>query len=163
MTAPHDVLLTPVDPPGPGLAAYLDGDDELAGGGDGWEQVTRPRRKAALEWLAEAAYTLTLPLLMDGMEHHGGDVSVEAGCGRLMSWLRPGPPAGRPPLLAVAGPVRQPSPATRWALSKVEWGEQVRGVDGQRIRQAVTVTLLEHTAAEILTGPAAAARARLGL
>lgn len=156
------VTLTPIAPPGPRIRCHLPGDGVLAGGGGGWEVVPRPRRKAATEWVGADAFTLSAPLLLDGVDLLGDDVdtSVEVECDRLASWLLPTEATKRPPLLLVDGPLPVPAGNPRWVLQGIEWGAAERSRERARVRQEVTITLLEHTAAEILRGPAAAARAR---
>lgn len=161
------VTLAQVSPPGPSQRCHLLGDDNLAGGDAQWDTLPRPRRTSVVEWTGSDLHTLTLPLMLDGfgVRPDGGDVSVEAACELLMSWRRPiaGTNPPRPPTIVVGGPVRQPSYRPWWIVTGLEWGEQIRGGDGQRIQQAVTVALLEHLQGQVLLGPAAAARARAGL
>lgn len=159
------VTLTPVDPTGPGLRFHLVGDDTLAGGTARWDTVERPRRKSATEWVGMDPYTLTLPLMSDGMDDRGGgiDHDVEGALVWLASWAGPSP-SGIPPLLVVDGPVKVPAYRPRWVIAGIDWDDAaVRGTWGGRIQQRFTVTLLEHTAARIMLGPAAAVRAERGI
>lgn len=155
------VTLTPVDPAGPALRFHLIGDDALSGGLGGWEVVDRPGRRGAAEWVKVDPWRLAVPLLTTGFDVRPGvNVSVEPKLLALMrlAWKVPG--GSQPPIITAAGPIRVPRPDMRWVVEDIEWGEQVRRSDGQRIQQAMTVKLLEHVSAEVLLGPVAQARAR---
>lgn len=164
MTAAGMVTLTAVEPAGASLRLHLVGDAALSGGGAQWEIVPRPRRTSATEWVGTDPHQMAMPLLLDGMDvvAGGGDRPVEADCDLLAAWQRP-IQSTPPPIVVAAGPLPIPAYGLRWVITSVEWGTAVRGADGRRIQQEVTVTLLEHTVANILFGPAAAARARAGL
>lgn len=161
------VTITPISPAGPAVRFHLAGDDELTGGTARWEEVERPRRRSATEWVGTDPHRLKLPLMIDGMDvlSDGVDVPMEADIATLASWTQPASQTGQPPLLAVVGPIKSVPGTPLWVIDGLEWltGTAVRQLDGQRIRQEVVVTLLEHTAAEVFLGPAAAARARAGL
>lgn len=157
------VDVIPTDPPERGQRAHLIGEDTLTGGLARWDTLERPRRVSATEYVGVDPYQLVIPLLLDGMDlaSDGVDRSVEPVIERFLAWTRPGP-KGRPPVVRVDGPLKVPAYNPRWIITDLEWGSCWRRGDRARIQQEVTVTLLEHTAAAITYGPAAAARARAG-
>lgn len=157
------VDVIPVDPPERGQRAHLIGQDTLTGGVTAWETLERPRRVSATEWTGVAPYQLVIPLLLDGMDlaSDGVDRSVEPVIERFLAWSRPRP-TGDPVVVVVDGPLKVPAYNPRWIITDLDWGECYRRADRARIQQELTITLLEHTAATITLGPAAAARARAG-
>lgn len=166
MTVPMQnlVTLTPVEPAGEALRFHLVGDDDPAGGVGGWEVVARPRQRGAAEWTGVDPWTLTLPLVTTGLDvSPNRNASVEAKCRALVVMAMRARATMRPPVLEVTGPVRVPFPGMRWVITGLEWGAQVRDHRQQRVQQHVTVHLLEYVTPQVLLGPAAAARARLGL
>lgn len=168
------VLIKPTRPSGPGLWFELLGDDEITGGVGGWEDLPRPRRRNAVQWVGTPALSLGLPLLLSGVDQahttsalsrrpihtvFARDTSVESAVRQLTSWGQKTKKTGQPPILRVAGPVRGPQTA-RWVIEDLEWGPQIRNRDGQRIQQEVTVRLKEYIEAAVVRGPAAASRNR---
>jgi hypothetical protein len=156
------VTLTPVDPGGPPLRFHLVGDDKLTGGGGRWELVERPRRRSATDWVGTDPFRLVLPLMSDGFEDTGpwAENSVEGDIEWLLSWAQPTAETGIPPVFLVDGPLKVPAYNPRWVIESIELADDaIRRADRARIRQAFTVTLLEHTAAQVMLGPAAAVRA----
>lgn len=117
----------------------------LAGGG--WESVARPLRRGIPQWRGHDAPQMVLSLIIDGHPR----TSVEADCRALQKMagaIIPGDP--EPPKLVVWG---QMIPAEAkwgnhlWVISEPPgWDTSpdgtVRRADGQRVRQAVDVTLM---------------------
>jgi hypothetical protein len=144
------------------LSFDLVGDDEVSDGVGGWEDLARPRRKSAVEWVGTPAMTLVLPLLIDGTERAVGvDAVIEWKCARLFSWGRKTKKTGLPVVLRATGPIRCTA-QQRWVINGLSWGGQIRNADGRRVQQYVTVTLKEYIEAAVLKGPAARARDRQG-
>lgn len=142
------------------LTFELLGDPEVTGGAGGWEDVPRPRRRTATEWVGTPPLAQVLPLLLDGTEVGPGiDVSVESQCRRLLAWANPHK-GDDPPALRLAGPVAHTG--VRWVIGDIGWGPALRDVAGRRIQQEVTLTLLEYVEAKVARGPAAASRKRRG-
>lgn len=116
-----------------------------SGGGGGWEAVARPWKRPMLVWRApDAPYRLTLPLLFDGLAE-GRSVEPEIRELERMAGVKvKGDP--EPPLLIVEGrAIPHDTIGKKRNLyvieSSPEWGASVRKTNGQRVRQAVTVTL----------------------
>ncbi len=160
MSATTQVLIKPTRPVSPGLRFDLVGDDELTGGAGGWQDIARPRRRTAVEWVGTPAYTYVLPLMIDGIETSpGGNTVVESAIKTLTSWGTPTSKTGQPPVVRLAGPLRAPD-SLRWVIDDITWGEQIRNNAGRRIQQQVTVTLKEFVEPTLMKGPAARARNR---
>lgn len=156
------VLLQPVRPKMPGLLAYLDGEEQIAGGVGGWSDVSRPRRVAAVEYVGTPAYERTIPLLITGAEAEPGvDLSVEDQCRLLFSMGRRTKKTGEPPLLQVLGAgLVLKSAGARWVITGIQLGAAIRNDGGRRVQQEVTVTLKQHVDADVQRRPAKAARDR---
>lgn len=154
------VRITPTRPRMLGGVFDLVGDEIIAGGVGGWESLDRPRNTAATAWVGTPAKTLELPLALDGREIVPGvDFVIEGGCRHLEQWGLPAGKAGEPPVLQVDGLVRVAS-EDRWVIQDLAWGAYVVDANGQRIYQAVTVTLLQYVRAELVASRAKRARKR---
>lgn len=156
------VTLTPIEPGYAPLRFHLDGDDEPGGGVGGWEDVSRARRRTVQEWHGVDGWTLLVPLYTDGLDVRPGvNASVEPKIAALIRLGMKIPGGMEPPKVELSGPVRVPFPGMRWVIKDIPvWGKQVRRSDEQRVYQEFTVLFKEHVTAEILLGPASAARAR---
>ena len=137
--------LKPINPAGVVLTLELAGDATQAGGVGGWEEVARPRREAALEYSGTPARTLTVPSLLDGF---AGGTSVEQRVNRLESFGRRTATTSEPPILRAAGPI--PHGSRKWVIDDLEWGEESRHKNGNRIQQFVVVTLKEYLSSDVI-------------
>lgn len=155
------VTLTPTRPPKPGITCELDDNETISGGVGGWETLDRPRNTPATAWVGTPAKTLELPLLLDGREAGGIGIDqvVEGACRRLERWGMPTGKTGQPDILRVDGLVRVSS-ASRWVIQDIAWGEYEVNEAAQRVMQVLTLTLLEHEAAELVQSRAKRARKR---
>lgn len=155
------IRLIPTRPTGSPLLTYLVGDDVLSGGVGGWQDLERPLRRAAIEYVGTPGFVYELPLLFNGVEFFPGrDLHVEAACIELMRWGNRNPKTGRPQVLRLEGAALKSPPRVRWVIEALSWGESWRDVNGRRIQQYVTVTLREFVEAEVLRSPAKASRER---
>jgi hypothetical protein len=85
---------------------------------------------------------------------------------RMAGRMRPGQPDHEPPLvnfesMGVVPHDNHREPQTEWVISNLEWGDADRNIDGNRIRQAVTVTFLEYIEDDDLAGLTSAQRRKL--
>lgn len=124
------------------LARVGDGTPTVSGGVGGWEAVPRPLRRPLTVWRGTPdPLTLSLPILLDGFDE---DKPVEKDVRTLekMGGLDRGDP--EPPELIVEGAVpHSETHRGRWVLNGLDWGDAIRRAsDGQRVRQAVTLTLV---------------------
>lgn len=152
-------VLTPVIPAGPPLEVTLgQSPPMLSGDAGGWEEVNRPRKRAFTRWSGVGLRQLVLDVLLDGF---ASDAPVEAAIGRLRSWCDAS--GDQATVIGVAGAGVPPmAQGGRWGINDLAWGDSIRRDDGQTIRQAVAITLLEYIEPDILlrSSPAAAARDR---
>ena len=137
-------------------------------GGGGWDVVPVRRSVGITEWAGRPNYAMSLDLLFDGWMQHPIRPSLPASfIGR--PWLPPGRPEyspgvglwlegaiknlealsvpGRdmttPPSLRIYGAIAHPD--VRWVIQNLEWGDSIRDiVTGRRMRQQVTVSLIEY-------------------
>lgn len=142
------------------VTAWLAGPATVAAGYASWEVLDRPRRVGLPVFQGHAPYAMTLPLLLDGFI---AQTTVEAEIARLERMARLVPGAGRPPVVRAAGPLPRGA-MTDWVVSALEWGDGVirSPEDGRRLRQDVTVTLIQFVEADVVVerSPALRARAR---
>lgn len=130
----------------------------LTGGFGGWTQVARPRRKALTQWDGEQPLELTFSILFDGFEN---GQSVEADCLTLERLARQQQDGSDPPIVRHGGGM--PHPELDWIVSDLSWDvDPVYSQSGNRVRQQVTVKLLEHVAAEAIPTAASVAAAKSG-
>lgn len=162
-SAARRVALTPVSPARDGIRLDLVGDDTLTGGVGAWATVNRPRHRDAVEWTGTSGYTYVLPLLLDGTEISVGvDRTVEAECRTLIDWAaKPTKATSQPVVLVATGPLKT-APTTRWVITDLAWGGQIRNANGKRVQQYVTVTLTEHLSATVRKSPAKKVRDKSG-
>lgn len=126
------------------------------GGFGGWQTVARPHRKALTEWDGIDPLELTFSLIFDGGVDRS---SIEAQCLTLEEMSQPVDRQAPPPI-SVAGAV--PHSELAWVISGLAWDpapEYSKG--GYRTRHEVTLTLLEHVAADKVQTAAAAARSQV--
>lgn len=120
------------------------GAPQITGGYAIWEKVARPHRKALTRYQGRDPFQMTLPLLLEGFD---GNVSVEPEIRALEMMALPPTAGSDPPTVTVAGAV--PHPELDWVIGgsdpPLEWdASPIWSPNGYRIRQAVTVHLLEH-------------------
>lgn len=155
------VRLIPTRPRGSLLETYLVGEDVLSGGVGGWQDLERPLRRTAIEYVGTPGFVYELPLMFNGVEFlPGRDLHVESACVELMRWGNRNRKTGHPQVLRLEGVAIKSPPRVRWVIDSIAWGESWRGEDGKRIQQYVTVTLREFVEAEVLRSPAKASRDR---
>lgn len=140
---PTEITLTATRPPLSVTALRGDGAPSVQSGYGGWTVVDRPRRKGLTQWTGIAPLRLAVPLLLDGLADAR---SVERDCETLEALARRSAGAPRPPILRVRGAV--PHASLAWVVDTdgLAWGDALYDLGGFRVRQAVTVTLLEYVA-----------------
>lgn len=151
------VRLRSTDPPLV-VVARLSGERPNVEGFGGWEEVARPRRKPLTTWRGSPALHLTLGLLLDG---YAADRSVEAEITRLLRMASPNSSAGEPPVVRVqAAGSAIPYQNKPWVVGELSFGDALMNSRGNRTRQEVSLTLLEHVVDVYLSEKAAAHRRR---
>jgi hypothetical protein len=148
---PDFVYIAPLDLNLPDVIARLgESAPVYTGGVGGWEAVPRPGRRPLTVWRGvQEPLRLQLSLLLDRFLEGDEGYSVEPDIVALerMGGLDAGDP--EPPLLVVEGQLGRHDMSgasqNRWVIESLDWGDAIRRQsDGHRVRQAVTVTLLEH-------------------
>lgn len=139
-----------------------------------WEVESVPRNVGITEWQGRRNYKATLDLLFDGWIQHPlrpnlpasfvgvpplpppGSVAyattglwLEAAIKTLEALAVVGRDMTTPPSVRIYGAV--PHPELRWVIDQLEWGDDIRDViTGRRMRQQVTVHLLEYNQPDAL-------------
>jgi hypothetical protein len=123
---------------------------EVSAGYGGWDEVDRPRRTTVTTWRGLPARRISLDLLIDNL-YEG--TSIEPRIRKLERMASPTPDGGQPPevrVRAVGGVVPTFYERRTWVIEGLAWGDAVMNRNGNRIRQAVTVTLLEYISDELI-------------
>jgi LysM repeat protein len=122
-----------------------------------WEQFARPRQTAVTEWRKMRNLKLTVDALYDGFAIGGR--SIEGEITKLEA-LAEGGTGGEDATVKLFGPIPRIT-NKRWAIETLEWGDFIRHIGGigERLRQQVTIKLLEYVApTNIIQVPAATTR-----
>jgi hypothetical protein len=133
---------------------------EVSSGYGGWSEVARPKRTTVTTWTGQPARRMSLSLLFDKWN---AGTSVETDIRRLerMALPRPG---GQPPTVTVSAPGGVIPPtyeALPWVIDAIAWGDALMNVHGNRVRQAVTLTLLQYVTDDMIkVSPAKRRRAK---
>jgi len=133
----------------------------ITGGYGGWEQTSRPGRAALVTWKGVPPFRLSLPLIFDGILLSGGGyASVDDDCQRLELMARPPAAFHSPPVLTISGAV--PRRSLKWVVDTdgLDWGDAVYHPDGYRVRQPVTVSLIQRVLGDELETLSAAEQTR---
>lgn len=140
--------LVQVDPPGASLTFALDPASVTQSGGvGGWEEIAHPKRPSSTEYAGQPLRSLTIDALFDGWREQR---DVENQCRILDVWGRI-PPGQREP--AVLQLVYGSYGSGRWVVNGLDWGDALRGPGGKRLRQYVTVELLEYRDEQVALTP----------
>lgn len=123
---------------------------DVSSGYGGWEEIERPGRTTAIHWKGLPARRLALPLLFDNFAE-GESIETDIRALERLASPRDG---GEPPSVKVSGKGGVVPPfyeGKSWVVDALSWGDALMNLHGNRIRQAVTVTLLEAVAAEVIS------------
>jgi LysM repeat protein len=140
--------LRQVQPPGATLNFQADPEQlARATGAGGWERRQRPKRTDALEWTGTPLASFPLELVFDGWP----DKLVEEPCRILEVWGKRQPGWHQPATLQL---LYGANSGRLYVVDALDWGEELRSSDGLRVRQQVTVTLLEYAEGDVVLTPA---------
>ena len=118
----------------------LVGDDGPGGGIGGWEgEQAGKKKRPVTRYGGRLARTQQITVMFDGVDT--GTV-VESKVRQLESWAA-GRKGKQPPRLSVTGRLLRSPNGVAWVITALEYGEQIRRADGRRLRQQVTVSLVE--------------------
>jgi hypothetical protein len=122
------------------VRALMDADAPvITQGYGGFDEIARPGRRSIVTWQGVPPYRMSLALLLDGWRKRE---SVDADCAaleRMASTLRAFQP---PPKVRVRGSA-VPKSALDWRIDELAWGDVLRNKVGTRLRQRVTLTLVQ--------------------
>jgi hypothetical protein len=143
----HAVHVTPINPKGRGVVAYLGDGVSVPSQDYGWQVTQRPRREGFTEWTGTGPMVLSVPLVFDGFANNH---SVMADCYRLEEIAAT--PVGvrkEPAVVRISGAVWHNK--RDWIISNIEWGDQIRRPsDGHLVRAFFTLTLTEYVEADVV-------------
>jgi hypothetical protein len=152
------VTVTSHDPPVQVTARMWQDRPTIDAGYGGWNEIARPHRPPITTWGSPPGLRMTLPLVLDGWR---AGATVEGQVSQLERLGRPTASDGRPPRLTVRSPGSAiPHQDRTWIVSDLQWGDALMNDDGNRVRQQVTLLLLEYVEDEYLVERSAANRAR---
>lgn len=151
LTGGHKVYIYALTGPQNCLALLAENGGHMTGGFGKWEQISVPRGIPFTQWVGRDLFAMDLELLLDNWAKHK---SVEPGIKALEEMaLRPGnwkgqyktqtKPYPTPPPIRLVGAI--PHPEFTWVINGIDWGDCLRHPKtGQRLRQAVTLHMLEY-------------------
>jgi len=152
------VRVSTVDPPLRVMARLGDGPVLIEAGFGGWQEVARPRRIPLTTWQASPGLRMALPLMIDAF---AAGKSVENLIGDIKRMGRPTAKNGEPPIVTVrARGAAVPYQNVGWVIDSIDWGDALMNDSGNRVRQALTLHLLQHVADVYLAERSAANRQR---
>jgi hypothetical protein len=135
------VQIKSIDPPVT-LLARLSGDrPNVDAGYGGWSEVARPRRRPLAVWVGSPALRVSLPIIFDRL---ADNVSIERQISQLEKIATATGTDGTPPRIHfVAQGSAVPHQSSTWVIDSLAWGDAIMNSDGNRVRQQVTLSLLE--------------------
>jgi hypothetical protein len=136
------VRIESADPPLSVTARLADERPNLDSGFGGWDVVERPRRRPLTSWKSSPVLQLTLPLLLDQWT---SGASIERQIEQIEKLGQPTASDGEPPQLriyATGGAV--PFTGRVWVLNDLAFGDALMNTLGDRVRQYLTLTLIEY-------------------
>jgi len=144
------VKLVSTDPPRSILVRLSDARPNVTAGYGGWQEIARPRRSPLSVWQGSPGLRMDLPLQFDSWQQGSGTQqppSIEKDLGALEAMATPTASDGSPPritLQATGGLL--PHKGKHWVIDSLNWGDALANANGDRVRQQVTVSLLEYIA-----------------
>lgn len=139
-----------------------DGSPTPKGGYAGWETIDRSRRVGLTEWKGVDPLSLEIPLLFDNFADGS---SIELAIRQLEKMAGLSSDINEPPLVIFDSGGVIPHDSSNashldWIVSDIQWGDADRNRYGNRIRQAVTLTVMEYIDDDHLSRTSAARRRR---
>lgn len=105
----------------------------------GWQDVTRPRRRALSRFVSLPTFKMVIGVVLDGYRRQN---SIEDGCVVLERMSLPPNPWAEPPVLKISGHI--PHKDLDWVITQIAWGAAIRRADGPRTRQQATLTFMQY-------------------
>jgi hypothetical protein len=159
MTPPvGQVTVYALDPPIEVTALLSEERPNIESGYGGWEEVERPRRRPITTFKSSPGLRLSLPMLLDNWTQ---GTSIEWRIAQVEKLGQPVGGHGEPPQVRVsASGGAVPHTERTWVVADIAWGDALMNENGYRVRQQVTLTLLEYVEDHYLAERAVANRRR---
>jgi hypothetical protein len=110
----------------------------------GWQEVARPRRSTLSIWQGQPALRMTLSIQFDEWVTQ---TSVEREIAQLERLASPSASDAQPARVKlVARGSAVPYQARQWVIDNLIWGDAAINAKGDRVRQQVSLSLLEYIA-----------------
>lgn len=126
------------------VKALLGEDSPKVTGYGGWEEVERARRKSFPDWRRQSLLRQAIPLILEGFADNISQDRAVRGLENMA--LEQG--NQRPPTVKLEGPVAHTD--LIWVIEDIDWGDQLKNVDGQVIRQQLVLNVLEWEDADLV-------------
>lgn len=156
---PGWVRIDSIAPPLSVLARLGQNAPTIDSGFGGWNEVTRPWRPPITTFAAPPALHLTLPIMLDGFST---GTSVERSIAHLQAMGQPTASDGATPRIRISTRGSAvPFTDRTWLLNDIQWGsEAIMDDNGNRVRQDLSLVLIEYVEDVYITQLSAAQRVR---
>lgn len=130
----------------------------------GWNREKRRRRRSLTNWDGNDGLEIEIPILFDHFIS-GDGITCEAEVRQLEKMSGVERNLGEPPTVAFNSGGLIPHDEhdvsdVDWVIATVDWGDASRNKQGNRVRQAATVTVWEYVVDEVLQDESSAAKNR---
>ena len=122
------------------VRALMDADAPvITQGYGGFEEVARPGRRSLVSWTGAPPYRMSLALVLEGWRSRE---SVDAACAALERMASMPRAFQSPPKVRVSG-AAVPKAGLDWRIDELTWNDSLRARSGARLRQRVSLTLVQ--------------------
>jgi hypothetical protein len=152
------VTISTKDPPLTVTARLSEERPNIEQGFGGWDEIERPRRAPLTTFKGTPALHLSLSILLDAWKT---GISIERQIAALERMGRPSASNGEPPHVKISstgGAI--PYQARTWLVGGLSYGDALMNRSGDRVRQQITLSLIEYVADVRLVELSAATRRR---
>lgn len=136
---PQQIMLASKEPPLRVIGWRGEEAPTLTEGFGGWTTIARPRRYSITDFTGLEPLKMSLPMLLDGWASNDSQEPFIRNIERMARI-----DAGRksPSIVEVTGAV--PYPGVSWVIESLSWGESLWSDGGFRVRQQVTLSLMQY-------------------
>jgi len=158
----HSIAIYALTRPTHVTAQLAEAGAKLTAGFGKWEEISVPRGQPFTQWIGGTLKTMDIELLLDGWHTQKSVERTIAELEQLATVAGAQPPSGEP---ITPSPVRiigaVPHAELTWVIAGIDFGDQLRDLaTGARLRQALTLHLMEYVAETTVGALAAAAAPR---
>jgi nucleoid-associated protein YgaU len=122
-----------------------DGAPQIEGGGARYDVVNRPRRRSVVQWNGDDPYRMLVPIMLDGWSKNQ---SIEGDAARINQMMHSQGELTPPVTLFIDGAL--PVKGAKWVIESIDWGDRVIWGAGGRLRQDLTLHVLQYLSENIL-------------